>query len=632
MNEFFGPGGVLAQKLGDYEFRRSQIRMADAVYQALDSQNHLIVEAGTGTGKTLAYLLPALLHGQRILVSTGTKTLQDQIFYKDIPLLEQILERPIRSAYLKGRSNYLCRVKLESAHAEGLFTSRELRSFQKILDWSQTTSTGDQGELGGDIDADLWARLDARRERCLGSKCHDFDRCFLTLMRQKAMESDIVVVNHHLFFADLAIRNNDAGGILPDYTAVIFDEAHELEEVATEYFGFHVSNLRIAELIGDARRLADKTEIELTRDLEDLSGVKRAADHFFGALGRLGEGRHPVGDFSELEGIDALIGALHNARQSLKKQKDISLEWEALQRRAGEMESELEVFRDGKFDNYVSWIERRGRGVFLEACPVDVSGLLRESLFARVPSCVMTSATLTVAESFAYFRQRIGIEVGEELVLSTEFNVRSQAMLYVPKRMPDYRHPAYLERAVEEIRTILNASRGRAFVLFTSYQQMMAAHENVSADLPWPCLVQTRSVGKTRLLEEFRTTPNAVLFATSSFWQGVDVKGAALSAVIIDKLPFQVPSDPLVSARMARVEREGGSAFADYQLPHAILRLKQGLGRLIRSKSDRGLLAILDNRLSTKSYGKLFMASLPDYTVTDNADDLVEFMREELPF
>jgi ATP-dependent DNA helicase DinG len=244
----------------------------------------------------------------------------------------------------------------------------------------------------------------------------------------------------------------------------------------------------------------------------------------------------------------------------------------------------------------------------------------------------MTSATLTVAESFAYFRQRIGIEVGEELVLSTEFNVRSQAMLYVPKRMPDYRHPAYLERAVEEIRTILNASRGRAFVLFTSYQQMMAAHENVSADLPWPCLVQTRSVGKTRLLEEFRTTPNAVLFATSSFWQGVDVKGAALSAVIIDKLPFQVPSDPLVSARMARVEREGGSAFADYQLPHAILRLKQGLGRLIRSKSDRGLLAILDNRLSTKSYGKLFMASLPDYTVTDNADDLVEFMREELPF
>ena len=629
MNEFFGPGGVLERKLGDYEFRPSQIRMADAVYQALESQNHLIVEAGTGTGKTLAYLLPALLHGQRILVSTGTKTLQDQIFYKDIPLLETILERPIRSAYLKGRNNYLCRLKLESAHAEGLFTSKELRIFQKILDWSQTTATGDHAELGADADGELWARLDARRERCLGTKCQDYDRCFLTLMRQKAMESDIVVVNHHLFFADLSIRNNsDAGGILPDYTAVIFDEAHELEEVATEYFGFHVSNLRIAELVGDARRLADKSETEL----EDLSGVQRAADYFFGALALRGDGRLPVENFGELEGIGALIGALHDARHSLKKQKDAGPEWEALQRRAGEMESELEVFRNGQLENYVSWIERRGRGVFLEACPVDVSGLLRESLFTRVPSCVMTSATLTVAESFAYFRQRIGIEVGKELILSTEFDVRTQAMLYTPKGMPDYRHPSYLNRAVEEIRNILNASRGRAFVLFTSYHQMMAAHEIVSNDLQWPCLVQTRNAGKTRLLEEFRVTPNAVLFATSSFWQGVDVKGEALSAVIIDKLPFQVPSDPLVSARMARVEREGGSPFSDYQLPHAILRLKQGLGRLIRSKSDRGLLAILDNRLSTKGYGKLFMASLPDYTVTDNLDDLVEFMREEQPF
>jgi ATP-dependent DNA helicase DinG len=628
MKEFFGPGGVLEQKLGDYEFRSSQIRMADAVYRALDNQEHLVVEAGTGTGKTLAYLLPALLHGQRILVSTGTKTLQDQIFYKDIPLLEKVLERPIRSAYLKGRSNYLCRLKLEESNAQGLFTSKDLPTFQKILDWSQTTATGDYAELGTDVDSELWGSLDARRERCLGSKCQDFDRCFLTLMRQKAIESDIVVVNHHLFFADLAIRNNDAGGILPDYTAVIFDEAHELEDVATEYFGFHVSNLRIAELVGDASRLAKKSETEL----EDLSGAQRAADHFFGGLARMGEGRHPVQDFAELEGIGALIGALREARHSFKKRKDLGPEWEALQRRAGEMESELEVFRNGNLENYVSWIERRGRGVFLEACPVDVSGLLRESLFTRVPSCVLTSATLTVAESFAYFRQRIGIEVGKELILSTEFNVKTQAVLYTPKHMPDYRHPSYLDRAVEEIRNILNASRGRAFVLFTSYQQMMAAHAMVSKDVDWPCFVQSRNSGKSRLLEEFRITPNAVLFATSSFWQGVDVKGEALSAVIIDKLPFQVPSDPLVSARMARVEREGGSPFSDYQLPHAILRLKQGLGRLIRSKSDRGLLAILDNRLSTKSYGKLFMASLPDYTITDNLDDLVEFMKEEQPF
>jgi len=556
MNEFFSPGGVLDRKLGDYEFRPSQIRMAEAVYQALDGQEHVIIEAGTGTGKTIAYLLPALLHGQRVLVSTGTKTLQDQIFYKDIPLLESILERPIRAAYLKGRNNYLCRLKLKTAHAEGLFSMKELRVFKQILDWSQTTETGDQAELGSDVDGELWSRLDARRERCLGSKCEDYDRCFLTTMRQKAMEADIVIVNHHLFFADLAIRKSEAGGILPDYSAVIFDEAHELEEVATEYFGFHVSNYRIAELIGDAKRLAEKSENEI----EDLSGVQRASDRFFGGLALMGDGRLPMQNFRELEGMDALIGALREARHALKKEKDFSGEWETLTRRAGEIESELEVFRSGELENYVFWIERRGRGVFLEACPVDVSGLLRERLFERVPACVLTSATLTVGESFGYFRQRIGMEVGEELSLSTEFDVRTQAMLYTPKLMPDYRHPTYLKRAVEEIQQILNASRGRAFVLFTSYQQMMTAYEMVSREVPWPCLLQTRTAGKSRLLEEFKVTPNAVLFATSSFWQGVDVKGEALSAVIIDKLPFQVPSDPLVNARMARVEREGGSA------------------------------------------------------------------------
>jgi ATP-dependent DNA helicase DinG len=628
MNEFFGPGGVLERKLGDYEFRPSQIRMAEAVYQALDTQNHVIIEAGTGTGKTLAYLLPALLHGQRILVSTGTKTLQDQIFYKDIPLLEKVVERPVRSAYLKGRNNYLCRLKLEAAHSEGLFSDKELRNFQKIVSWAQKTETGDRSELGAAGDGELWDRLDARRQRCLGTKCQDFDRCFLTLMRQKAMEADIVVVNHHLFFADLSIRKSDVGGILPDYSAVIFDEAHELEEVATDYFGFHVSNFRIAELVGDAKRLAEKSETEV----EDLRSVQRAADYFFAGMTLMGEGRHLMRDFSGLEGMDALIGTLHDARKALKNHRDFSGEWETLERRAGEMASELELFRKGTPENYVSWIERRGRGIFLEACPVDVSGLLRETLFDRVPSCVLTSATLTVAESFGYFRQRIGMEVAEELRLSTEYDVRTQAMLYVPKRMPDYRHPSYLNRAVQEIQSILNASRGRAFVLFTSYHQMMAAYEAVSADTPWPCLVQNRNGGKSRLLEEFKVTPNAVLFATSSFWQGVDVKGEALSAVIIDKLPFQVPSDPLVSARMAQVERQGGSAFSDYQLPHAILRLKQGLGRLIRSKSDRGVLAILDNRVTTKGYGRLFMASLPDYRVTENVEDLVEFMREEQLF
>jgi ATP-dependent DNA helicase DinG len=613
MREFFGPGGVLEQRLEDYEFRPSQIRMAEAVHEALESQNHVIIEAGTGTGKTLAYLLPALAYGRRILVSTGTKTLQDQIFYKDIPLLEKLLERPIRAAYLKGRNNYLCRLKLETAQTEGLFTPRELRAFQAILEWAQETETGDRAELGtiGD-DSELWSRLDARRDRCLGTKCKDYDRCFLTLVRQKAMEADIVVVNHHLFFADLSIRKTDVAAILPDYSAVIFDEAHDLEDVATEFFGFHVSNYRLAEFIHDARKL------ELDADL-----VSRASERFFNGFALLREGRHPI---TQLDGIGALIAELRSARSAFKEKKDFSGANEAMARRAGEIADELEVFQTGTLENYVSWVERRGRGIFLEACPIDVSGMLRESLFTRVPSCVLTSATLTVAESFGYIRTRLGFNEGQELSLSTEFNVRKQALLYIPKGMPDYRHPSYHDRAADEIRSILRASQGRAFVLFTSYRQMETMFERLSNELPYPCMVQGKGGGKSRLLEEFKLTRNAVLFATASFWQGVDVKGEALSAVIIDKLPFQVPTDPLVAARSAHIQREGGNAFSEYQVPTAILRLKQGFGRLIRSTSDRGILAVLDNRLSTRSYGKLFMASLPDYEVTENSADLVEFM------
>jgi ATP-dependent DNA helicase DinG len=613
MQEFFGPGGVLSQRLDDYEFRPSQIRMAEAVHRALEEQNHVIIEAGTGTGKTLAYLLPALLHGRRILVSTGTKTLQDQIFYKDLPLLEHVLGRPIRAAYLKGRNNYLCRLKLETLHAEGLFSMRELSSFKAILEWSEETETGDRAELGsiGD-DSDLWSRMDARRDRCLGSKCKDYERCFLTLVRQKAMEADIVVVNHHLFFADLAIRKSDVAAILPDYSAVIFDEAHDLEDIATDYFGFHVSNYRLSEFVHDARKL----EV-------DVDVVARASDRFFNGFALLRDGRHPL---PRLEGIEGLIGALQEARRAIKQMKDFSGEYEALARRSGELESELELFRRGNLENYVSWIERRDRGIFLEACPVDVSGMLQERLFTRIPTCILTSATLTVADSFSYMRSRLGLSESRELSLTTEFDVQKQALLYIPKGMPDYRHPKYVERAVEEIRLVLRASDGRAFVLFTSYRQMETMYEALVADLPYPCMIQGKGGGKSRLLEQFKVTPNAVLFATASFWQGVDVKGEALSAVIIDKLPFQVPSDPLVAARSARIHNEGGNAFAEYQVPNAILRLKQGFGRLLRSTTDRGILAVLDNRLSTKSYGRLFMDSLPDYEVTERIQDLVEFM------
>lgn len=620
MNDFFSNKGLLSKKLEGYESRPSQMRMAKIVTNALEKGTHAIIEAGTGTGKTLAYLAPALMHGRRLLVSTGTKALQDQIFYKDIPLLERILDRPIRAAYLKGRNNYLCKLKLHTFQEQGLFTPLELDNFSQIAKWATLTETGDRMELPTiSSDDELWSRLDARRDRCLGTKCEEFDSCFLTLVRQKALESDIVVVNHHLFFADLAIREADMAQILPDYTAVIFDEAHELEDIATGYFGFHISNYRIQELLLDTRSLAEEERILIE---SQVSALNRASDHFFGSFLILCDGRHPL---PKLDGIDDLIDELLDLRRAFKQQLDLRGEWENLARRADKILTELEIFRNGNPDNYVSWLDRRGRGVFLEACPIDVSPLLKEALFDKVPTCILTSATLTVGGSTDYIRRRLGLEHGLGETLSTEFDFQKQAMLYVPAFLPDYRNPGYLPQAAKEIQKILGASNGRAFVLFTSYQQMDACYKILENELPYPMLKQGRT-SRSHLLDEFRRKPNAVLFATSSFWQGIDVKGEDLSCVIIDKLPFQVPSDPLVAARMQEIEQEGGNPFSDYQVPAAILRLKQGFGRLIRSRTDRGILAVLDSRIRTRSYGQLFLSSLPDYAVVDQVEDLKGFM------
>jgi len=622
MNDFFSPDGLLSQKLDEYEPRPSQERMAEIVGQALRDQRHAIIEAGTGTGKTMAYLVPALMDGRRLLVSTGTKALQDQIFYKDIPLLERILERPIRAAYLKGRNNYLCKVKLHTFMEEGLFTPTEIDNFTDIKQWSRETETGDRAELEITLEDELWARLDARRERCTGTRCEEFENCFLTLMRQKALESDIVVVNHHLFFADLAIRESEMAQILPDYAAVIFDEAHELEDIATGYFGFHLSSYRLQELLFDSRALAHETDTSIEGS---LSALGRASDYFFGRFLVLGEGRHPL---PRLEGIDDLINELYAIRRTFKQQLDVGGEWDTLAKRSGEVVSELEIFKEGNPDNYVSWLDRRGRGVFLEACPIDVSPLLEEALFNRVPTCILTSATLTVGGSTDYVSSRLGLADARSETLETEFDFNRQAALYIPRDLPDYRHPTYLEKAAREITDILEVSGGRAFVLFTSYHQMQACYQMLAEELPYPTLIQGRT-SRSRLLDQFRRKPNAVLFATSSFWQGIDVPGDALSCVIIDKLPFQVPSDPLVEARIRQVEQVGGNGFSDYQVPAAILRLKQGFGRLIRSRTDHGILSVLDSRLRTRGYGKLFLASLPDYAIVDQIEGLRKFLNDE---
>jgi ATP-dependent DNA helicase DinG len=647
MLEVFGPDGLIARAHPEYEYRPGQIDMARAVMRAFEEKRHLIVEAGTGTGKTLAYLVPAVaaaLGGNgRVIVSTGTKNLQEQLMEKDIPFLQNVLPKPFSATYMKGRNNYLCLNRLARAQSapvlEGL---DEVDYFDEVCHWSRDSETGDRAELANLPESlSFWRHIDARSESCLGQKCPDYDACFITRMRGRAQEADIVVVNHHLFFADLSLRNGNYGSVLPDYTAVILDEAHLVEEVASEYFGAQVSNYQIDDLVRDLGALMIEdaaVDQELTHSVARMS---RFADNFFMGFrdGRGEEGRYPIipGTFarrnSDGEMQATSLGELYMALEGAIARTDTTLdalpekppEVEALIRRLRELRFELEFIVTGSDKKFVYWLERRNRGVFLRASPIDVAGLLQDKLFEEVPTVVLTSATLSSGGNFTFIRDRLGLDTADDLIASSSFDYESQAILYLPARMPEPRDREWAAAAAAEVTRILNATEGRAFVLSTSLAGMQSLFENVWAEIDYPCLVQG-SASKSQLLKQFRDTPNAVLFATSSFWQGVDVRGEQLSCVIIDKLPFAVPTDPIVAARQRSIEDSGGSSFYQYSVPQAIIALKQGLGRLIRSTTDRGVLAILDPRLRTKGYGRTFLQSLPPCRVTSRIDDLASIL------
>jgi len=634
MDRIFGPEGLLARSLNNFEYRPEQKQMAEAVSQAFARERFLIVEAGTGTGKTLAYLIPAILSGKKVIVSTGTKTLQEQVFFKDLPLIRENLRLSFRAAFMKGRNNYLCLRRFRLHSRQPLLRGLdEVVHYRELKKWSKKTLTGDRAELTSLAeDLSWWKEICASTDTCLGQACEFYADCFITRMRQAAAAAEVVIVNHHLFFADLAVRRRGFGEVLPRYEGVIFDEAHQLEEVATQYLGFSLSNFRFEELSRDIRREIGAAKLRDETLLRVSDQILTAQEKFFNLFRReegryrlreeqLGsQGKEEAGKLLEaLQLLSAHVGGMKEPGEGLR----------ALGRRAESLDSDFQEIFNFSNSNFVHWGEGKGRGVFLHASPIEIAAEIQEHLYPHLQGGVFTSATISAGGNFDFFKSRAGLqenwgEQTDEVILDSSFNMKEQAVLYLPGELPDPNQDSFIRRAAEEIKEILRRTTGRAFLLFTSIRNMEEAYHLLKDRLPYTCLIQGERP-KSVLLREFKDDVQSVLFATSSFWEGVDVQGEALSCVIIDRLPFSPPTEPILEARLEKIAEAGGSPFRDYQVPAAVILLKQGLGRLIRTRRDRGVMAILDTRILTKSYGKVFLKSLPPCPILHRREGIDKF-------
>lgn len=632
--ELLGPRGLLARQIPGFAPRLPQQQMAEAVATTLEEGGTLVVEAGTGTGKTYAYLIPALLSGVRVIISTGTRHLQDQLYHQDLPVVRQALKVPIRTALLKGRSNYLCLYRLNATEEAGRLSSHEqVAELSRIRAWARRTQQGDIAEVVDVPETSLiWPRVTSTVDNCLGQDCPQLSDCFLSKARREALAADVLVINHHLFCADMAIKETGFAELLPGAEAMILDEAHQLAEIATHFLGQSLSSRQLSELARD-------TQVEQVRDAADFVDLRRRAETLEPAILRL---RQALGmadrralwrEVAALPEVVEAIGQLHEALDRLGVAlKEAALRGKGLencQRRGEDLALRLAALT-GEENNpdKVCWFETRGRGFVLSLTPLDIAPTFRERFAAQPGAWIFTSATLAVKQEFDHFAARLGLEDYAALRLDSPFDFARNTLLYHPPGLPNPASPYYTSALLDAVLPVLAASRGRAFLLFTSFRALHEAAKKLADCLDYPMLVQGEAP-KGDLLRRFRAAGNAVLLGTASFWEGVDVRGEALSCVIIDRLPFAAPGDPVVQARIESLRQRGENPFLSYQLPQAVIALKQGVGRLIRDTRDRGVLMLCDPRLLTKSYGRVFLDSLPPMPKTRKLERVRAFFADD---